>query len=349
MMRRWLPILALVVAVGLLAYWVGRETGGTATPAPGAAPPAQDQGAARILLLGVVRSANPVEVIPDTSGTLQSLHVRKGDAVKEGDLLAIVRNDAFEAIEERLAREYQALRTRVEDFEKTLVRARIEAGRLKSEVESSASKLRVVEQEAERQRRLHEEGATARVKYEQSQADLETARKQHQALEQVLQTAESQVVSLEQSLNIDRYALGDKQAEWEAAKGDVSLGEVLAPVEGVVTEIRATEGAAVGPNAEPLMEIAPTDATRYAIVEPSEAQMRRIRVGQPAQVRPQSVSDVRELPGSVSGFRGQEVLVEFLDEGNRMPPGSQVQVEIDTTGEQIAMMQVHRRRARLSR
>lgn len=336
-MRRWLAIVALVAAVGGVAYWAGIQTASKTPTASVPAPAPGDGDAARIALLGVVRSANPVDVLPDTSGTLQSLHVRKGDMVKEGDLLAIVRNDAFEAIEQRLSREYQGLLTRVEDLEKSLARARVEAARLKSEVEGSASRLRIIQQEADRQRRLHEEGATARVKYQQAQTDLETAERQHMALEQVLKTAETQVLSQEQSLGIDRYALADKQAEWEAAKGDVSLGEVLAPVEGVVTEIRATEGEAVGPNSEPLMEIAPVDAVRYAIVEPSEGQMRRIRVGQRAQVRPQGLSDVRELPGSVSGFRGQEVLVEFLDEGNRVPPGSQVQVEIDTTGEEIAL------------
>ncbi len=338
-MRRNLALVVLLLAVGVGAYWLGqRNTGGADTSGTKLTPPAMEE-AGQILLAGVVRTASTVEVLPDTSGTLQSLHVRKGDPVKEGDLLAIVRNTAFEAIEERLAREHQALVTRVEDTEKQLARAGLDATRLKSEVESSASQLRLVQQEAERQRLLHEQGATARVKFEQAQAASETAERQHRALEEVLRTAETQLGTLQQSLTLERNQLGDKQAEWEAAKGDVGLGEVFAPVEGVVTEIRAVEGADVGPNAEPLMEIAPVDAVRYAVVTPNEAQMRRIRLGQSAFVRPQSLSDVREIPGAVSGFRGAEVLVEFLDEGNRVPPGSQVQVEIDATGEEIAGME----------
>ncbi|MCW5962680.1 MAG: HlyD family efflux transporter periplasmic adaptor subunit [Bryobacterales bacterium] len=336
-MRRWLAFGLILVAVGVGAYWAGQNTAGRNAGSAIPNSPDAPASAERIMLSGVVRTANSVEVLPDTSGTLQSLHVRKGDLVKEGDLLAIVRNDAFEAIEQRLAREHQSLLARLEDTEKSLARARLEAVRLKSDVESSASRLRLVQQEAERQRLLHEQGATARQKYEQAQVDRETAERQHLALEQVLQTAESQVLTQEQSLGIDRFALTDKKAEWEAAKGDVGLGEVFAPVEGVVTEIRAAEGADVGPNAEPLMEIAPVDAVRYAVVEPNEAQMRRIRVGQSAQVRPQTLTDLRELPGTVTGFRGAEVLVEFIDEGNRVPPGSQVQVEIDTTGEEMAL------------
>jgi len=337
MMRRWLVYGLMFMAVGGLAYWVGLQRGGTmAEVAVPPGDPGADADTATVVLMGVVQSASPVEVLPDTSGKLQSLHVRKGDLVKEGDLLAIVRNDAFEAIEERLAREYQALLMRVEDLEKSVARAKLETARLKSEVEASASRLRLVQHEAERQRLLHEQGATARQKYQQAQADRESSETQHYALEQVLKTAETQMASLEQSLGVDRYTLADKQAEWEAAKGDVGLGEVFAPVEGVVTEIRAVEGADVGPNAEPLLQIAPMDAMRYAVVQPNEAQMRRIRVGQTAEVRPQALSDVRELPGSVSGFRGQEVLVEFLDANNSVPPGSQVQVSIDTGGEEIA-------------
>jgi hypothetical protein len=64
--------------------------------------------------------------------------------------------------------------------------------------------------------------------------------------------------------------------------------------------------------------------------------MRRIRVGQVAVVRPQTVSDVRELPGAVSAFRGAEVLVEFEDLDNKVTPGTSVQVEIDTTGGEVA-------------
>jgi multidrug resistance efflux pump len=335
-MRRWAAIVILLVAVAGGAYWAGRQASVQQKPTDAAPAPEPDVASSGVLrLAGVVRSANPVDVLPDTSGVVQSLHVRRGDPVKEGDLLAIVRNEAFEAIEQRLAREYQSLEMRVENLEKSVAQSRLQLTQLRSELQGSESKLRVLQQEAERQRLLFAEGATARQQYQRAQTDAETAERQHAALEQVLRTAETQLSSQEQSLGIDRYALADKLAEWEAAKGDVGLGEVLAPVEGVVTEIRVVEGAETGPNSEPMMEIAPVEAVRYAVVEPNEVQMRRIRVGQPALVRPETVSDVRELPGTVFGFRGQDVLVEFLDEGNRLPPGAAVRVEIDTTGDEL--------------
>jgi multidrug resistance efflux pump len=340
MVLRLVAIAVLVAVVGGLGFFFGMRSAGPkdAQPNVPVTPPETASENGQIQLMGTVQSANPVEILPDTSGVLQSLHVRKGDAVKEGDLLAIVRNEAFEAVEQRLAQEYQALVVRVEESEKSVSQARVEIARMKSEVESSSSRLAVVRQEADRQRQLHAEGATSRLKFEESQRDLENAERQHRSLEQVLATAEAQLVLQEQSLNLDRQARADKQAEWEAAKGDVGLGEVLAPVEGIVTEIRMVEGADVGPNAEPMMEIAPTDAVRYAVLEPTETQMRRIRVGQPALLRPQSLSDVRELPGTVFGFRGPEVLVEFIDENNRVPPGSRVQVVIETAGDEIARL-----------
>lgn len=336
---RILAVTAVVALVGVAAYFAGLRSGEQKAP-PGTPPVTQEQGTQsdRIELSGSVQTANPAEILPDTSGVVQSLHVRKGDTVKEGDLLAIVRNEAFEAIEQRLSREYQSLVTRVETMEKNVATAKVEAARMQSDLESASSKLREARQDAERLRLLHAEGAVARQKFEQSQADLQTSERQYKALEQVLATSRSQLELQEQSLASDRAAKADKLAEWEAAKGDVSLGEVLAPVEGVVTEIRVTEGQQVGPNAEPMMEIAPVDAVRYAVVQPSEAQMRRIRVGQPATLQPQALSDVRELPGTVFGFRGSEVLVEFLDENNRIPPGSTVKVVIETVGEEIAQV-----------
>jgi multidrug resistance efflux pump len=335
-MRRRFGVVLLLIAVAASAYWVGRRTANPEAPtAPPVNPETEIAATGVVRLTGVVRSANPVDVLPDTSGVVQSLHVRKGDQVKEGDLLAIVRNEAFDAVEQRLAREYESLEIRVENLEKSLAQTRFQVTQLRSEVQESESKLRLLEEEAERQRLLFAEGATARQRYLQSQADLENAQTQHNALLQVLRTAETQLSSLEQSLGIDRYALMDKLAEWEAAKGDVGLGEVFAPFDGVVTEIRVVEGVETGPNAEPMMEIAPLEAVRYAVVQPDEAQMRRIRVGQPAFVRPESLSDVRELPATVYGFRGSEVLVEFIDEANRLAPGSTVRVEIDATGDEL--------------
>jgi hypothetical protein len=42
------------------------------------------------------------------------------------------------------------------------------------------------------------------------------------------------------------------------------------------------------------------------------------------------------LPGAVSAFRGAEVLVEFEDLDSKVAPGTSVQVEIDTTGGEVA-------------
>ncbi|MDZ7640344.1 MAG: biotin/lipoyl-binding protein [Bryobacterales bacterium] len=322
---------------GAAAYWAGRRSAGVAVAPGSPAPtPAQPADSARVLLTGTVRAADPVNIHPDTSGILQSLHVRRGDTVKEGDLLAIVRNDAFDAIEQRLSREHQSLTMRVESLEKSLAQARIDLARVRSEAESSRSKIEGARIEAERQKALFDAGATSRLSYERAQQEWESVRRQSAAVDQILSAAETRVSIEERNLSAEKLALEDKRAEWESARGDVQLGEVLAAVEGVVVEVQTEAGVAVSPNGEPLLVIAPVESTRFAVVQPSEIQMRRIRVGQSAVLRPQTVSDVREIPGAVSAFRGSEVLVEFEDFDNKLPPGTSVQVEIDTTGGAVA-------------
>lgn len=325
----------LVLAVGAASYWAGRRSAHEIVVPPAAAP-APETDPAHILLAGVVRAADPVNVHPDTSGILQSLHVRKGDTVKEGDLLAIVRNDAFDAIEQRLSREHQALTTRVESLEKSLAQARIDLARARSEAESARSRIEGAKITADRQKALFDVGATSRLSYERAQQEWESIKRQSEAVDQILSAAETRVTVEERNLASEKLALEDKRAEWESARGDVQLGEVLATVEGVITDIPVEEGAIVSPNGEPLLVIAPTESTRFAVVQPSEAEMRRIRVGQTAALRPQAISDIRELPGRVSAFRGSEVLIEFEDFDNKLPPGSNVQVEIDTSGGAVA-------------
>lgn len=338
MWQRVSIIAVLVLCVGGLSYWAGRRSAANLPMPPPTSPQAQSPGAdpTKIVLAGTVRAADPVNIHPDTSGILQSLHVRKGDAVKEGDLLAIVRNDAFDAIEQRLAREHQALSTRVEIMEKELAQARLDLARSRSESESAKSRIESVRIEAERQKALFDAGATSRQAYEKAQQELESIRRQSETVAQVLSTAESQISIQERNLASEKLALEDKRAEWESARGDVQLGEVLATVEGVVIDVQADAGQTVSPNGEPLMVIAPSESQRFAVVQPAENEMRRIRVGQSAALRPQTVSDVREIPGAVSAFRGAEVLIEFDDLDGKLPPGTQVQVEIDTSGGSVA-------------
>ena len=126
-MRRRFGVVLLLIAVAASAYWVGRRTANPEAPtAPPVNPETEIAATGVVRLTGVVRSANPVDVLPDTSGVVQSLHVRKGDQVKEGDLLAIVRNEAFDAVEQRLAREYESLEIRVENLEKSLAQTRFQ-------------------------------------------------------------------------------------------------------------------------------------------------------------------------------------------------------------------------------
>jgi multidrug resistance efflux pump len=338
MLKRIAGVMILVVAVGAGAYWLGRRSV-SAPPAPSAQKaPGADQDPSKLILTGTVRTADPVEVHPDTSGILQSLHVRKGDSVKEGDLLAIVRNDAFDAIEQRLAREHQALTVRVEALEKSLAEARIGLARARAESESARSRIEGVRIEAERQKALFDAGATSRQAYEKAQKEYESVVRQSESVAGVLQAEETRVTVEERNLAAEKLALEDKRAEWESARGDVQLGEVLATVEGVVVEVNVEAGASVSPNGEALLVIAPAESTKYAVVQPGEQAMRRIRVGQVAVIRPQTVTDVRELPGAVTAFRGAEVLVEFEDLDNKVAPGTNVQVEIDTTGGAVARL-----------
>jgi multidrug resistance efflux pump len=256
--------------------------------------------------------------------------------VKEGDLLAIVRNDAFDAIEQRLAQEHQALSVRVESLEKSLAQARMDLARARSEAESARSRIEGARIEAERQKALYDAGATSRQAYERAQREWESVQRQSEAVDQILSAADARVTVEERNLASEKLTLEDKRAEWESARGDVQLGEVLATVEGVVMDIHADAGAMVSPNAEPLLVIAPAESTKFVVVQPAEQEMRRIRVGQSAILRPQTLSDVREISGAVSAFRGTEVLIEFEDFDGKLPPGTNVQVEIDTSGGSVA-------------
>ena len=129
---------------------------------------------------GTLKPSRLVEVGAQVSGQLQKLHVKIGDIVARGDLLA--------------------------EIDATIQRNQVEASRAslraqETQLDVQRSSLSVAEAEAGRQERLMAEKATTEVEYERAQDALVRARG---AMVQL----ESQIASQRARLTIDEAALG---------------------------------------------------------------------------------------------------------------------------------------------
>ena len=129
---------------------------------------------------GTLKPSRLVEVGAQVSGQLQNLHVKIGDIVAKGDLLA--------------------------EIDATIQRNQVEASRAslraqETQLDVQRSSLSVAEAEAGRQERLMAEKATTEVEYEREQDALVRARG---AMVQL----ESQIASQRARLTIDEAALG---------------------------------------------------------------------------------------------------------------------------------------------
>ncbi len=129
---------------------------------------------------GTLKPSRLVEVGAQVSGQLQKLHVKVGDTVTKGDLLA--------------------------EIDATIQRNQVEASRAslraqETQLDVQRSSLSVAEAEAGRQERLMAERATTEVEYERAQDALVRARG---AMVQL----ESQIASQRARLTIDEAALG---------------------------------------------------------------------------------------------------------------------------------------------
>ncbi|HYG68982.1 MAG TPA: biotin/lipoyl-binding protein, partial [Anaeromyxobacteraceae bacterium] len=104
MNRRHLKwIIAILVLGGLIAIVVNRvsqsrSTAKTASVAPAAprvraARVGRADVARRVAVTGTIRARNEVEIHPELSGRIETLHARVGDRVRAGQVLAVIDHD----------------------------------------------------------------------------------------------------------------------------------------------------------------------------------------------------------------------------------------------------------------
>jgi HlyD family secretion protein len=220
---------------------------------------------------GVIHVGAPSTPVSISGAMLAVLHVKEGDFVEAGQLLAVT--DSATVLSARL-KQAQAER-------QTAVRA---AEASQSQAHEACVLADVARREAERRVRLLDQKLA-------SEEETEMAQGRAQATAASCTTANAQARVAESEIEVAAALLEVAQAELERAF-------IKAPVNGLVLDVMLKPGEFIG--AEGLLEIGKVDKM-YAVAEVYETDIRRVKIGQTAMVTSDALP--RALSGKVEFIR----------------------------------------------
>jgi multidrug resistance efflux pump len=277
-MKKLLPLL-IVLGVGGGAYWYFNRP------------------VTELQLTGIV-TTNDVVVSPQIGGRIDKLLVNEGDAVKAGQLIAVISPDELRAESDYAMQNAEGLTSQIQQAEASV---RYEEQQTAEQIRQAESNLAATEaQQAsaaadmeqarlklQRQQDLAREGVAAaqdlddaRTKFESDQAKVDALKRQAEAQRAQIGIAQSnseQIAMRRSQVQANQHAKAAAAAQ--QAKADVRLAytEVKTPIDGIVDVRAARIGEVVNPGQPVVTLINPDDLWVRADVE--ETYIDRVRIG----------------------------------------------------------------------
>ncbi|MBL3655761.1 efflux RND transporter periplasmic adaptor subunit [Fulvivirga sediminis] len=279
---------------------------------------------------GMVQPVVEVKLSPEVSGELIELNIEEGDSVSEGEVLAKIRPDNFEASVEQSLASLNQQRANVASSEASLSRAE--------------ATLQTAELEYKRQKKLYDQEVISDADWQQA--------------EQSYAVAKNDYKSAQKSLEAARYIVKSSQASLSQAQENLRRTTVTAPMSGTISKLNVEAGETVLGTQQfqgtEIMRIA--DLNKMEVrVDVNENDIIRVSLGDTAIIDVDAYShldkDFKGLVTSIANTANEkttsdavtefEVRIRILNssyedlvkEGNRFPfrPGMTASVDIITS------------------
>ena len=314
MRGKWLWMLGAAVVLAIVGVSVSRTpvkpaSAQAQTPAPH--PPSE------VTLSGTIQAKTVIKIGASVEGILDRVLVDKGEAVYEGELLAVIKNARLNAAEQIARLEAEKAQARVSELENALIAARLEASRARADATRSQNDLERAEKNYKRQEMLNREGATPRLTFEAAENEYNRLKSETESLEQFATKAEDRVNDLTKDLEVAKTGAAQKSEASDQVKADMGSGEVHSTADGILLNRRANGGDPVDTSMDNLFEIATNLTALQVLLAPDAKTLALIKTGQPAAVLIAALP--AGIPGNVGAVQGGQVLVDFT---NPSPAGS---------------------------
>jgi HlyD family secretion protein len=281
---RLIPLLVIVGGIGATYWYTSR-------------PPTS------MLLTGVV-TTNHITVSPQITGRVTELQVREGDAVKAGQLLAVLSPDelqqerAFysasaEGVGSQVEESEAALRLQERQTTDSIAQAEATLASTQSQEAAAKAELQNASTMYQRNQKLAKDGVATPEQLDSSRTSFDVAKSKLEAVGKQIEAARAAVAlakgSAEQIAMRRSQVIMNRQqhaaAAAQRAKADVRLTytSIKAPIDGIVDVRAAFQGEVVTPGQPVVTIINPDDL--WIRIDIEETYIDRVRVGDTLTVR----------------------------------------------------------------
>ncbi len=163
---------------------------------------------------GKIQPVREVKLSPDVSGEIVELLVKEGDRVKEGQVLARVKPDIYQANYEQIAANVNSQKANLSNSEARL--AQTEAQYVNTESSYNRNKT------------LFDQGVISKAEFDAAQAQYDVAK--------------AEVQASKQTVNAARFNVYSAQASMSEASKNLSRTTIVAPVDGTISTLNVEVG-----------------------------------------------------------------------------------------------------------
>ena len=316
---------ALLIPVLLLAGCAKKEEKEAEAPAPvQVTAVTQDTIRRTVTGDGVLFPKDQASVMPKISAPVQTFYVKRGDHVKEGQLLAVLENrDLTAAAAESKGAVEQAesnLRmTEGANVPEAVVKAR-------TDVEAARQTAEAAKKVLDSRTELLKQGALARRQVEESQVNFAQANSNFLSAQEHLRAL--QLVGKEEQVRTASAQVASAKSRSATTEAQLSYSRIYAHKSGVIADRPLYEGEMASPTTALLTIM---DISRVvARINVPIAQATQVKVGMPATLTFTDIPDPLEgkvtvvSPASDPNSTTVQVWIEAPNPGERLKPGSSV-------------------------
>jgi HlyD family secretion protein len=267
-------------------------------------------------------------VMPKISAPVKTFHVKRGDHVAKGQLLAVLENRDLTAAVGDNKGAYQQAQSALRTTSAATVPE--ESNKAQQDAQAAKQAMDAAQKVYESRKQLFDQGALARRLVDEANVAYVQARSTYEIAQKHLQAQQS-VSGVEQVKNAEAQVESAK-AKVEGAEAQLSYSEIRSPIAGTIADrpIYPGEMASAGTPLLTVMDISRVIARANIPV----AQAVALKVGVPATLS-QTDADIQATgkvtvvsPAVDPNSTTVEVWIEAANPGERFKPGATVRVEI---------------------
>jgi HlyD family secretion protein len=279
---------------------------------------------------GVLFPQDQANVIPKITAPVQKFFVRRGDHVKQGQLMAELENRDLVAAAAESKSAIDQAESNLRATEGSTIPDAV--AKAQTDLEAARQARDAAKKVLDSREQLVKEGALAARLVDESRLAYAQAQSQYQAAEEHLKTFQG--VGKEEQIKSAAVQVQTAKAHYESQQAQVAYSKVVSPMSGVVADRPLNEGDIAAPGM-PLLTI--MDISRVvARINVPQADASSLKVGQTAIVTQTDSSEQTEgkvmvvSPSTDPNTTTVQVWVQIPNSDERLKPGTTVHASIVT-------------------